>query len=177
MSITEFECLTDNQDDYTAFAREALHDRCLDSDHKKSMSMNLYSDKTIIFEELKYVNSTNNVVIFAVAAAAATFAIIAKVFLSKPKYRNLINFIHSDADTGMIDVTGKINQENMKDFGSDAGSMWVPTKWWTCLDFNFRINFETQIRSLISRFLGMVGWQIIHRILQKPVCKNHKHAF
>ena len=101
-------------------------------DHKKSTSMNLYSDKTIILEELKYVNSRNNMMIFAVAAAAATFAIIAKVILSKSEYKNLIKLIHSDADTGTIAVTGKMNQDSMMDFGCDAGSKWVPTKWWTC---------------------------------------------
>ena len=95
------------------------------------------------------VKSRNNMMIFAVAAAAATFAIIAKVILSKPEYKDLTKLIHSHADTGMIASTGKINQESMKDFGTDAGSKWVPTKRWTYLDFHFQINFETKNRSFI----------------------------
>ena len=81
------------------------------------------------------VKSRNNMMIFAVAAAAATFAIIAKVILRKPEYKDLTKLIHSHADTGMIAATGKINQESMKDFGTDAGSKWVPTKRWTCFRF------------------------------------------
>ena len=86
-----------------------------------------------------------------------SFAIIAKVILSKPEYKDLTKFIHSHADTGMIAATGKINQESMKDFGSDAGSKWVPTKRWTCFNFNFQINFETK-KPILHFSRSLVWW-------------------
>ena len=101
------DCTKADEPDYVVINASAAP-----SGHKKSVSMNLCSEKTFIPEELKYVNSRNNTIIFAVAAAAAIFAITAKVSLSETEYK-----------------------ESMKDFGSDAGSMWVPTKWWTCLNF------------------------------------------
>ena len=58
-------------------------------------------------------------------------------------------------------VTGRSNFAYNKN-QIDAGSKRAPTKRWTCLNFNFGIDFETKIRSFVfsvSQFPGMGGRQ------------------
>ena len=98
-------CKTDNTSDemdYTKTGEQECYmitESTALSDHEKNMLMNPYTGKTIIFEELKYVNSRYAIAL-AVAATAATLAIIVKVIFDKPGYKDLIKFILSGADTG-----------------------------------------------------------------------------
>ena len=149
-------CMTDDTSDDIDYTKAGEQDckmiaaNTAFSDHEKSTLTNPYNGKTIIFEELKYVNSRNAMLALAVAAAAATFAIIAKVIFDKPGDKDLIKFILSGADTG----TGV--------------TMLSIEKCTTC---NFRVFF-----SIYQLFHGMGERQNTQTTKPKQLQDNSEHA-